>query len=222
MPAAAMRIDTPIRGPLNPSALSPYAEKCLHQIGRRRRWENGQVLLSRGQMAEAVILVLSGRLKVVTVSAHGEEHLLRWLEPGELTGLSSLITETPFPADLIATGTTELLHVDRQRLVSLIQSDGEVAMAIVKVLSMRVSQLIDMIADQAQESLEHKVWAALERLSTHHGTPVKEGILLRVSQSDLAHSVAGSRQRVNLVLQQLQAKGLVELGYRRVVLRRKP
>lgn len=198
--------------------LSPQAERALHLVGSRRKWANGKVLIARGQTSQTAILVLSGRLRVVTISPGGEEHLMRWLEPGEITGLSSVLADTPFPADLIAAGPTEVLHIDRQRLIDLIRTDGETALAIVRVLSLRVIQLVDIITEHALVSLEHKVWSALQRLATYHGIPVPGGIKLRVSQSDIARAVAASRQRVNIQLQRLQHRGLIRLEYRCITL----
>jgi CRP-like cAMP-binding protein len=200
--------------------LSPRAAQALHRVGQRRKWSNGKVLLLRGQVSPSAVVVLSGRLRVVTNSPQGEEHLMRWLLPGEITGLSSVIANSPFPADLIASGPTEVLHVQRDHLIELIQGDSDVALAIVRVLSLRVIQLIDIITEFTLVSLESKVLAALERLALYHGTPTEQGVELQVSQSDIAHAASASRQRVNLQLQRLQARGFVRLGYRRILLLR--
>lgn len=199
-------------------ALSPHAQRVFVNAGYRKKYRNGQVVLSRGQLAPSALLLMSGRLRVVTTTPDGEEHLVRWLEPGEITGLSSVISDSPFPADLIATGSTELLQVDRQTLIKLIQTDGATALAIVQVLSLRVIQLLDVIADHGLPNLEHKVLAALERMAIYHGSPVKNGIELRVNQSDIAQVVAASRQRVNIQLQRLQNRKLVSLAYRSITL----
>jgi CRP-like cAMP-binding protein len=50
---------------------------------------------------------------------------------------------------------------------------------------------------------------------------VPDGVMLRVSQSDLAQAASASRQRVNQQLQHLQEQGLIRLGYRNIVLLRK-
>jgi CRP-like cAMP-binding protein len=47
---------------------------------------------------------------------------------------------------------------------------------------------------------------------------VKDGIELRVKQSDIAQVVAASRQRVNIQLQRLQDLNLVRLGYGSITL----
>jgi CRP/FNR family transcriptional regulator, cyclic AMP receptor protein len=199
-------------------SLSPHAQRVFLKSGYKKKYRNGQVVLSRGQSAPSALLLLSGRLRIVTTTSDGEEHLLRWLEPGEITGLSSVISDSPFPADLIATGATELLQVDRQTMINLIQTDGTTALAIVQVLSLRVIQLLDVIADYSLPKLQHKVLAALERLALYHGSPVKDGIELRVKQSDIAQVVAASRQRVNIQLQRLQDLNLVRLGYGSITL----
>lgn len=201
--------------------LSPTALQALRRIGHVRKWKDGQVLILRGQPSPAALVVLSGRLRVVSSTPEGDEQLLRWLEPGEVTGLSSVMADSPFPADLVASGATEVLHVERGRLVDLIRSDGETALAIVQVLSLRVIQLLDIIVDQSRGGLNLKVWAVLQRLATFHGKAVPGGTELRVSQSDIAQAVSASRQRVNQQLTKLQEQGRIQLGYRRIVLLKK-
>ena len=49
---------------------------------------------------------------------------------------------------------------------------------------------------------------------------VPDGVMLRVSQSDLAQAASASRQRVNQQLRHFQQQGLIRLGYRNIVLLR--
>jgi CRP-like cAMP-binding protein len=70
-------------------------------------------------------------------------------------------------------------------------------------------------------SLEQRVWAALERIAKFNSVTVPDGVMLRVSQSDLAQAASASRQRVNQQLRHFQEQGLIRLGYRNIVLLRK-
>jgi CRP/FNR family transcriptional regulator, cyclic AMP receptor protein len=215
-------IRIPPKGPARRStqleSVSQYAYRVFLQVGHRKKFRNGQIVLSSGELFPFALLVISGRLRVVTATADGEEHLIRWLEPGEITGLGSVIVDYPFPADMVATGGTELLLIDRQKLIDLIKTDGEIALAIVRVLSLRIIELVDIISDDGLPNLQHKVLAALERLAIYHGIPVKDGIELRINQGDIAQIVAASRQRVNMQLQRLQDRQLIRLGYRSITL----
>lgn len=202
------------------SALTARSAKALHRVGVLRHWTEGQVVLSRGQSTSTALLLVKGRLRVSVTTPEGEEQLLRWMLPGEISGLSSVFAESTYPADLVAVGTTQVLHIERARLVDLITRDPVVAVDLLRILGLRINQLFDTLADQGMHSLEQRVWAALERIAKFNSVAVPDGVMLRVSQSDLAQAAAASRQRVNQQLRHFQEKGLIRLGYRNIVLLR--
>ena len=202
------------------SALTPRTTQALHSVGVLRTWTDGQVLLSRGQPTSAAMLLVKGRLRVSVITPEGEEQLLRWMLPGEIAGLSSVFAEATNPADMVSVGTTEVLHIERSRLIDLIGRDSVVAVDLLRILGLRINQLFDMLADQGMHSLEQRVWAALERIAKFNSVKVADGVMLRVSQSDLAQIASASRQRVNQQLRHFQEQGLIRLGYRNIVLLR--
>lgn len=202
------------------SALTPRSAQALHSVGVLRQWTDGQVVLSRGQPTSTALLLVKGRLRVSVTTPEGEEQLLRWMLPGEISGLSSVFAETTYPADLVSVGHTQVLHIERTRLIDLIGRDPVVAVDLLRILGLRINQLFDTLADQGMHSLEQRVWAALERIAKFNSVKVADGVMLRVSQADLAQAAMASRQRVNQQLRQLQQQGLIRLGYRNIVLLR--
>ena len=202
------------------SGLTARSTQALQSVGVLRTWTDGQVLLSRGQPTAAAWLVVSGRVRISVITSEGEEQLLRWMLPGEIAGLSSVFAQATNPADMVSHGLTQVLHIERARLIELIERDPVVALDLLRILGLRINQLFDTLADQGMHSLEQRVWAALERIAKFNSVKVTDGVMLRVSQSDLAQAASASRQRVNQQLQQLQELGLIRLGYRNIVLLR--
>ena len=205
----------------NRSALTQRSIDALKRIGRLRLWKAGQVVLNRGQSISSALLVVQGRLRVSVTTVDGEEQLLRWILPGEISGLSSVFAETTYPADLVAAVPSQILQVERAGLISLISQDATVAVDLLRILGLRINQLFDTLADQGMPTLEKRVWATLERIARFNGVQVPEGVQLRVIQSDLAQATMASRQRVNQQLRRFQDKGLIRIGYRNIVLLRK-
>ena len=111
--------------------------------------------------------------------------------------------------------------VPRNRLVDLITRDPAVAVDLLRILGLRINHLLDTLADQSMHSLEQRVWATLERIAKFNSVTVPDGVMLRVSQSDLAQAASASRQRVNQQLRHFQEQGLIRLGYRNIVLLRR-
>jgi CRP-like cAMP-binding protein len=202
------------------SGLTTRSTQALQSVGVLRTWTDGQVLLSRGQPTSAAWLVVSGRVRISVITSEGEEQLLRWMLPGEIAGLSSVFAQATNPADMVSHGLTQVLHIERARLMDLIGRDPVVALDLLRILGLRINQLFDTLADRGIHSLEQRVWATLERIAKFNSVTVPDGVMLRVSQSDLAQAASASRQRVNQQLRHFQDQGLIRLGYRNIVLLR--
>ena len=203
------------------SGLTTRSTQALQSVGVLRTWNDGQVLLSRGQPTSAAWLVVSGRVRISVITSEGEEQLLRWMLPGEIAGLSSVFAQATNPADMVSHGLTQVLHIERARLMELIGRDPVVALDLLRILGLRINQLFDTLADRGIHSLEQRVWATLERIAKFNSVTVPDGVMLRVSQSDLAQAASASRQRVNQQLRHFQDQGLIRLGYRNIVLLRR-
>jgi CRP-like cAMP-binding protein len=202
------------------SGLTDRSMQALMRIGVVRAWQTGQVVLSRGQSISTALLLIEGRLRVSVTTLEGEEQLLRWLLPGEISGLSSVFAESTYPADLVAAVPSQVLHIERAKLLDLIGQEATVAVDLLRILGLRINQLFDTLADQGMPTLEKRVWATLERFARFNSVKVPDGVQLRVNQSDLAQAAMASRQRVNQQLRRFQENGLIRLGYRNIVLLR--
>lgn len=197
--------------------------QALRRIGVQRRYRDHQLVQQRGDSATHALVVLAGRLRAMAHSVDGAEQLIGWMELGEISGLSSVLADAPVPVDLVAEGAVELLLLPRQLLLDLLAQDARIGLVMARVLSLRVNELFDVVFARAGDTLAARVWATLQRLAHQNGQPLGDGrTALRISQTDLAHAVGASRQRVNEQLCQLQSSGRVRLGYGRLEVLEKP
>lgn len=196
------------------SELPPASLHALLEAGTRRRLRDGAVVQKRGDAVDYALLVLSGQLRSELYTADGGERLSRWMERGEVSGLSSVLGHAPTPVDLVAVGDSEILILPGARLIALMARDATLGLAMARVLSLRVNELFDTLSHQAESTLQARVWKTVQHLAAENGQRRNGHLLLRISQSDLAHVVVASRQRVNEALRALQAEGKLRLGYR--------
>lgn len=187
----------------------------LQSIGVRRSYRDNQLVQQRGDSADHALILISGRLRAVMHTVNGTEQLNRWLEPGEVSGLSSVLANAPVPVDLVAAGPVEVLVLPAQPLLDFLARDARACLVVARVLSLRVNELLDISFVRAGETLGARVWATLQRLGKENGEKLSDGrIVLRMSQIDVARAVGASRQRVNEELRRLEVDKRVLLGYR--------
>lgn len=196
------------------AVLSESSLQRLRAIGIKRGFQDGQLIQKRGDVVHHVLVLLSGRLRSVGYTASGAEQFTRWVEPGEISGFSSVLGDAPVPVDLVAAGEVELLILPSQPLLEVLENDALAALAVARALSLRVNELLDMVFIRAEEKLSARVWATLQRIAIENGKTVRGNVVLHISQGDLALAVGASRQKVNVELRELQAKGKIRLGYR--------
>lgn len=189
----------------------------LKSIGVLRRYRDNQCVQQRGDTADHALIIVSGRLRAVLHTANGTEQLNRWLEPGEVSGLGSVLAKVPVPVDLIATGPVELLILPGQPLMDFLASDGAACLVVARTLSLRVNELFGISFVRASDTLRDRVWASLQWLASENGERLGDAsAVLRMSQGDVARAVGASRQRVNEELRRLEAEKKIALGYRRL------
>ena len=197
---------------------APLADALLH-TGVQRQWRRGQQVMRQGAPCDSLVVGLQGRLAINLGSADGRDTLLRWLGEGELVGLPAVLAGMPATVSIVAQGPARTLHVPRADFIALLRAHPDGAIAIAVLVSHRLGALFGYLALSQSRSLADRVAYALQRLARSQGRPDGAGgVHLRVTQTELADAAGGSRQRVHLVLQQLQAQGRVRLGYGGVTL----
>lgn len=184
----------------------------------RRVWVDGSTVFARGHIAPWVQIVLRGRLRITSVPEPGHEVFFRWQQPGEIVGLASAVSGRPLPIDAVAFDACETLQIERDALLALLRSDVRAAMAAAELLAGYAYDLIELVTVRTEQTLTHRVLGVLRHLALLNGQAAAAGSwVLALSQADLAAAVGASRQRVNAELRTLAKEGLIELGYRRLV-----
>ncbi len=197
--------------------LSEASVTALRQIGNVRRYQDGQFVQRRGDPADHALIVLGGQLRSSAHLPDGSEQFIRWIEPGEITGLSSVLAGVAVPVDLVARGATELLLLPSPALTRFLLADAHAGLVMTRTLSLRVNELFDRVFARAHQSLAERVWATLQHLANENGRETSDGsMVLQMSQTQLAQAVGASRQRVNHELLKLQRTNKIRLGYRRL------
>lgn len=191
----------------------------MRQNGVLRHYSDGATAAQRGTQLDSILVVVNGRLRSMTSTADGQEHLIRWVEAGEVTGVASVVANLPFQADLVASGECAVLAIPGKTLVEVISKDPAVGFAVSKFLAERLSEMFDHVAVQAQQRLGDRLAASLSHLAIQNGEKLPDGrVRLRLTQSDISRVVGVSRQSVNEELRQMQLAGQIEIGYGQILI----
>ena len=189
--------------------------EAVAAASRLRNVRRGQVLFTAGDPSDTLILVVSGRVKVVVRSADGAELTLTIVQPGGMFGEISIADGGPRSADAEALEDCQLLFVPNEVITELCSRVPSVTQAVMSSLAVMLRRLTEAASDLVFLDLPRRVAKVL--LSQPRGD---DGVIqLNMSQEELAHQVGGSRQSVNAALRGFERRGWIEVHDRAVTVR---
>jgi CRP/FNR family transcriptional regulator, cyclic AMP receptor protein len=187
----------------------------LAGASRMRTLRRGQVVFSTGDPGDMLIVVVSGRLKVVTRSADGAELTLTIIGPGATLGDVSIADGGPRSADVETLADSQLLFIPRERVHDVCARIPAAALALAASVAATVRRLTDATADLVFLDLPRRVAKVLL------GQPRDAGGVIRpqLTQEQFAHLAAGTRQSVNAAMRGFEKRGWIAVDGRDVTVR---
>lgn len=185
---------------------------AIAAASRLRAFRRGQVVFQRDDPSDTVIVVISGRVKVVVRSADGGELTLTAIQPGGLFGELGIADGGGRSTDAETLEDCELLLVPLPMVKEVCARVPDAARALTASVAANLRRLTEAAADLVFLDLPRRVAKVL--LSQ---PPGDDGTLrLRMSQEELAHQVGGTRQSVNAALRGFERRGWLAVRDRTV------
>lgn len=120
--------------------LTPAEVAHVAAHGRRRRVQQGEVLVRAGESAAHLFVVVAGRLDAIRPSAARD--VVISFRPGMFTGEATLLSGRPGLAEIRAGTDGDVVEVGRDELLALIQTDGELSALFMRAFILRRVKLI--------------------------------------------------------------------------------
>lgn len=190
----------------------------LYALGRRRRWPCGATLFSEGDRSTTVVLVLTGRAKVFSLTAQGGEVLLAIRGPGALLGEMSALDGAPRSASVAALEPLEALVVPVDAFLGFLRDHANAAVRIVAMIVARLRDADRKRVEFGTYDTLGRVALRLAEMADRFGAVAERGvrITLPLTQDELAAWTGSSRESVTKALRTLRRHGVVETQRRAV------
>ncbi|UII71764.1 Crp/Fnr family transcriptional regulator [Pseudomonas sp. HN11] len=191
---------------------APFQHSLLASA-RVRQLAAGQYLFKRGDPPCGLYAVIDGTLRVSAVNEQGKEAILSLVELPHWFGEICLFDGLPRTHDACAVGPCTLLQVPQQALLNILDDTPQywrdLALLMSQKLRLSFIGLEQLSLMPAPVRLAHRLLMIVEGYGdTEHAKRV-----LQLPQEDLAAMLNLSRQTTNALLKDLQAQGIVRLGY---------
>ena len=175
--------------------LSDAGRQALARGLRSAVFTRGANVLSRGDQVAGAYLVVTGRLRVYTLSAEGREATLYTIDPGEtcVLALNCLFSDLRYPAWVDASPGTRVAIVDGPAYRSLFEHDAAVRDMTVRAFSTVVFRLMSALEDVHTHSLDRRLATFLVVRASSSGE-------VRMTQQAIADHLGTTREVVARLL----------------------
>lgn len=186
----------------------------LLAYSRIERYRQGDTIFLKDAPSDTMMAVVSGRVKIVTLSPDGKEAILNVITTGEVFGEISLIDGGPRTADAVAMANCELLVLDRRTFLPVLRRHPEICMRLLELLCDRLRRTSAQVETIRFLTVPARLARVLLHLAERQGTfrPGEIRLQLDLSQRELGDMAGISREGVNKQLSAWHRQGLVALS----------
>ena len=195
------------------SAMSPESRRAFEQIVHSYFYPQGTMLFLEGQASRGVFMLCSGRAKLSFSSGNGKS-LMRVTEPGEILGLSAVISGRPYEVSAEMQNDGRVNFVPREMFLRFLHDHGEASLRVAELLSRNYYTVCDQVRSLAlSDSVVEKLAKLLLGWCTSEGKETDRGIHLKISltHGEIGQMISASRETVTRLLGDLRNKRVIEL-----------
>ncbi len=171
----------------------PEVLRTIAAAGREQHLIRGDVLFREGDVADALYVVLRGRLAIAIANPiDHRETVVSLMEPGELFGEMAMLDEGTRSAMARALEPSAVLAIPFEPVLAAFRSDPSILWGVTRLLAQRLRGMDEALADSVFLDVTGRTAKRLLELSEG-----ADEFTLPVTQEELAGMVGASRERVN-------------------------
>lgn len=186
------------------SALLP----CLK--ARKCSFRREELLLSAGDSATELGVVLSGSVRVVQEDYWGRRSILAIIHPGELFGEAFACAHTTWPVSVIAKEESLVLMLDGPSLLSpcahACPQHNRLIQNMLQIVAEKNIQLTEKIDYLSKKTIEERVMAYLSAYAAKNGS---NAFSIPLNRQEMADFLSVDRSALSAALSIMQKKGIL-------------
>ena len=189
--------------------LSIPTRQKISDAGTLVRYDNGQLIHSRGDVKPGISIVAAGMVQVGVYGEDGTFVMTSHLNVGQTFGEFTLFADLPRTHDVTAAGDTQINQISAHAFQRLYDAEPEISRALLTTSLIRTHSLLEMMDAMRRLPMRERTAKVLFTLMQTAGGDDS----FECRQSDLAFALGVSRTSLSTALRQLVDIGLIETGY---------
>lgn len=195
------------------SDLTERELELLVASGSRRKFPAKNIIFQEGEPGDFLLVILSGKVKVIISGKDGEEFILTLLGPGSFFGEMALLEGGYRSATVMTVEPSVFLQIEKKDFSELLKRQPRIALKILNSLSQRLRKATEQIRSLVMFNIDGRVSRCLLNLAETQGERVNEQLVIvnRPSFKDLAQMVGCSRETLSRTMKTLRNNGCLTI-----------
>lgn len=184
-----------------------------------RSYPKGAIIINEGDEGNSMFVIEAGSVKTYLRDEDSKEVVLSTQGPGEYFGDLALFDDEPRSASVSTLEPCKVTIISKAVLRQAMAEFPEIAQTLLKGLAGRIRTLTENVRTLALLDVFGRLVRTLYALAEE-----KDGALVidqRMTQQDLANRIGSSREMVSRIMHDLVEGGYIEVGNKRVLIRKK-
>jgi len=192
----------------------------LESRARIRTFERNSLIYLSGDASDAVLLLVSGAVKLYHLTSDGKQALLAFIHPGELFGELAVFEIGQREEFAESMETSRVVMIPRADMLSLMERQPGVSLGVTKLIGLRRRRVERRLKALLFRSNRERLIHLLLELAESYGRRTPEGVMLgiKLSHQELASIIGSTRETVTLLLGELQSAQMLEIRRRQIVI----
>ena len=178
-------------------------------------FDKNQALYDVGDDNRTLFFILTGFVKIGTITEEGSELIYDVRKAGDIVG--ELCASEHIRKDrAVALERTEIIVVPFDEILEIVQNDKDLLRQILSLFSNSLSDAYDTMNSLAFSDTVHRLVRVLLKLGSQLGRSTRHGIEIStyLTQEEIAQMVAVRRERVSTAMNFLRRRGMVNYSHR--------
>jgi CRP-like cAMP-binding protein len=184
----------------------------INLLIKKKNYEKGKILFTKGDLANHLYIVRHGRVKVYEMSEDGRQQIVRLLEPGDFFGeLALFMDEQYYFLTAETLEDTGICLLSRDDLKSIMHQNPEISSRIMQALTERLAYAEKFISNLTLQTIEQRLITWLLIMGEKEGVVTPQGIRLTINlpRHELANLFGTTRETLSRKFSKLQADGFI-------------
>jgi CRP/FNR family cyclic AMP-dependent transcriptional regulator len=199
--------------------LSADDREALQAVARPRTFKSGMALCIEGEPSTHVFILISGWIKVTSVTREGQEILEALRRPGDIVGELAGVFSGYRTATMLAIGTVHALLIGTEQFEDFLDAHGSAARAHRRAMAGRRSMAYASARSHISSGPQRLAGLLLD-LATRDGSAATAApsMTLPLSQEELASLIGASRSTVTRALHDWRSRRIIGTQQRRITI----